>query len=425
MPALLHLFNHCWSTQTVPKAWKVGVIHLLGKKKAEEDPSQPSHFRPIALTSCVGKVFTSLLKQRWLSYMMENRYLNTSVQKAFIDGVPGCTEHHLKLLSIISEAQRKHKSLSVCWLDLANAFASVHHELIHFSLSHYHAPQVMVSTISNLYEDLTGVISSKAWTTNPIHLQIGVYQGDPLSVLVFNTVMNTLVDTITKQYPDLGYSHSSSPCSTNLLQYADDTSLIADGPSSCRSLLAATESWLTWSGMKANVPKCVSLAIHSSSGKPYDPELTLNGGPIPYIGDSTFRFLGPPVSVHSTSAQRQEATWYLKRWCGLARSADTSRLFLPKANGGLDLPELTTMYKKLHAAKAASYMCSRDPTVRSIATQETLREAAQRRPAYRPFQEVVDVMKEDPVPQRRRSPPKSRPKCRQQTMQPGSPTVQV
>ena len=302
MPALLHLFNHCWSTQTVPKAWKVGVIHLLGKKKAEEDPSQPSHFRPIALTSCVGKVFTSLLKQRWLSYMMENRYLNTSVQNAFIDNVPGCTEHHLKLLSIISEAQRKHKSLSVFWLHLTNAFGSFHHELIRFSLSHYHATQVMASTISNLYEDLTGVISSKAWTTNPIHLQIGVYQGDPLSVLVFNTVMNTLVDTITKQYPDLGYSHSSSPCSTNLLQYADDTSLIVDGPSSCRSLLAATESWLTWSGMKANVPKCVSLAIQSSSGKPYDPELTLNGEPIPYIGDSTFRFLGAPVSVHSTSA---------------------------------------------------------------------------------------------------------------------------
>ena len=161
--------------QTVPKAWKFGVIHLLGKKKAEEDPSQPSHFHPIALTSCVSKVFTSLLKQRWLSYMMENLYLNTPVQKAFIDGVPGCTEHHLKLLSIISEAQRKHKSLSVCWLDLTNAFGSVHHELIRFSLSHYHAPQVMVSTISNLYEDLTGVISSKAWTTNPIYLQIWVY----------------------------------------------------------------------------------------------------------------------------------------------------------------------------------------------------------------------------------------------------------
>ena len=151
----------------------------------------------------------------------------------------------IKLLSIISEAQRKHKSLAVCWIDLANAFGSVHHELIRFSLSHYHAPQVMVNTISNLYQHLTGVVFINSWTTNPIHIQIGVYQGDPFLVLVFNTVMNTLVDTITKRYPDLGYSLRSSPCKTNLLQYANDISLIADGSSSCRTLLAATETWLT------------------------------------------------------------------------------------------------------------------------------------------------------------------------------------
>ena len=84
MPALLHIFNTCWAVQRVPEAWKVGVIRLLGKKKAEDDPSKPTNFRPIALTSCIGKVFTSLVKQRWMSYMVGNNYLNTAVQKAFV-----------------------------------------------------------------------------------------------------------------------------------------------------------------------------------------------------------------------------------------------------------------------------------------------------------------------------------------------------
>ena len=83
-------------------------------------------------------------------------------------------------------------------------------------------------------------------------------------------------------------------------------SLIADKPFSCRTLLSATESWLSWSGMKANVPKCLSLAIHSSSSKPYNPELTMNEETIPYTGNSTFHFLGAPVSVHATSAQSIE-----------------------------------------------------------------------------------------------------------------------
>ena len=34
MPALLHLYNTCWSTHAAPQAWKVGAIHLLGKSKA-------------------------------------------------------------------------------------------------------------------------------------------------------------------------------------------------------------------------------------------------------------------------------------------------------------------------------------------------------------------------------------------------------
>ena len=306
MPALLHLFNKCWSSKCVPQAWKVGVTRLLGKKKAEADPCQPSNFRPIALTSCIGKVFTSVLKQRWMKYMLDNRYLNTTVQKAFVDGVPRCTQHHLKLLSTINEARRKHKSLCVCWLDLANAFGRIHHDLIRFSFSHYHALAAMTSMLSNLYQDLTGVVSTKSWLTDPIHLQIGVYQGDPLSVLVFNTVMNTLVDTITKCHPDLGYHLSSSSVKSNLLQYADDTSLV-DGPSSCKAMLTTTEAWLKWSGTKANVPKCMSLAIRVSSGKPYDPKLMLNEEAVPYFGDSTFHFLGAPVSLHNTSMQARES----------------------------------------------------------------------------------------------------------------------
>ena len=450
IPALLHIFNSCWGLQRVPEAWKVGVIRLLGKKKAEDDPSKPNNFRPIALTSCIGKVFTSLLKQRWMSYMVGYNYLNTAVQKAFVNGVPGCTEHHHKLLSTINDARRKHKSHCVCWLDLANAFDSDHHDLIRFSLQHYHAPQAMINMTCNLYQDLTGVVSTDAWQTDPFHLQVGVYQGDPLSVLVFNTVMNTLVDTITKSHADLGYFLGAS--SHNLLQYANDTSLIADGPSSCQTLLTTTEAWLEWSGMKANIPKCVSLAVRASSGKPYDPKLTLNGEVIPYIGDSTFHFLGAPVCIHGTEIQAREgllrkltsllekvdatlvsrqqklklyklaicprltwelsvnsfalswlesklqpiATKYLKKWCGLAKSADTGCMFLPKEHGGLNLPSLTTIYKKLQVTKAVAYTSSRDPLVRAIASRETRREATLQRPAFKPFQEVITAMQDDP-----------------------------
>ena len=76
------------------------------------------------------------------------------------------------------------------------------------------------------------------------------------------------------------------------------------------------------------------------------------------------------------------ATRYLKKWSGLARTADPNKLFLPKINGGLDLPELTTLYKKLHAAKAASFMYSQDPTVRAIASHATRQEECEKRALF-------------------------------------------
>jgi len=56
-------------------------IKLLGKRSAIDNPSTPSNFRPIALTSCIGKLFTSIVKSRWLNYMLENGYLDPRIQK--------------------------------------------------------------------------------------------------------------------------------------------------------------------------------------------------------------------------------------------------------------------------------------------------------------------------------------------------------
>ena len=194
--------------------------------------------------------------------------MDTNIQKAFVNGISGCTEHHCKLATIIREATVKHKSLSVCWLDLANAYGSVSHPLIQFALHHYNVP-----------------------------LQTGVYQGDPLSVVVFNTIMCTLIDAL-EPMKHLSYNLSGSRHSVHLLQYADDTCLVGNGPSSCQELLTQVERWLRWSGMKAKVPKCYALGIKSSTGKPFDPALTLHNQEIPFIQDKPFKFLGDTIQIH-------------------------------------------------------------------------------------------------------------------------------
>ena len=81
LPALHNIFNFCWLHSTVPSAWKLAAVKLIAKSSAEADPSSPTNFRPIALTSCVGKLFSTILRNRWLNYMITNMYFNKSVQK--------------------------------------------------------------------------------------------------------------------------------------------------------------------------------------------------------------------------------------------------------------------------------------------------------------------------------------------------------
>ena len=54
---------------------------------------------------------------------------------------------------------------------------------------------------------------------------------------------------------------------------------------------------------------------------------------------------------------------------GLAKSANTAMLYMMLSSGGLNLPSLTTLYKKLQVSRQCQLLTSSDPCVRRIAEQ--------------------------------------------------------
>ena len=203
-PALLDLFNRVIMEGYIPSAWKVAAVKLIPKSSAEEDPSLSVNFRPIAITPAVSKLFSGILKDRWMRHMKSNGFLDPDLQKAFLPTIPSVAEHQAKLAAIIRAARRDKRSLAVAWLDIANAYSSVHHSLIQFSLQHYHAPPEFCALMQLMYTGLSATISTEEWCTAPVPLEIGVYQGDPLSVAIFLTVINTLSVTLSTRQ-DLGF----------------------------------------------------------------------------------------------------------------------------------------------------------------------------------------------------------------------------
>ena len=93
------------------------------------------------------------------------------------------------------------------------------------------------------------------------------------------------------------------------VQYADDTCLVSNGPSSCTELLRTTEKWLKWSGMRPAVKKCQCVSIQGSTGRVVDPGLTLSGEKIPYVGSKPVHFLGGTIQI---PVHRQIGTYQIQ-----------------------------------------------------------------------------------------------------------------
>ena len=75
MVKLLELYNRVCVEGKLPSVWKEAVVILI--RKQGKDPGKPSSYRPIALTSNIGKIMERLVTER-LTYEIEKKGLLTS-----------------------------------------------------------------------------------------------------------------------------------------------------------------------------------------------------------------------------------------------------------------------------------------------------------------------------------------------------------
>ena len=84
---LATLYNKVLQTVYPPKSWSESVVKLIHKSGPLD---KPSNFRMIALTNCIGKVYHLILSNRFTDYLTANKYVDQTLQKAFLPGINGC-----------------------------------------------------------------------------------------------------------------------------------------------------------------------------------------------------------------------------------------------------------------------------------------------------------------------------------------------
>ena len=104
-----------------------------------------------------------------------------------------------------------------------------------------------------LYKHSTAVAQTDQWRSNPFAFKRGVFQGDPISpvifLLVFNPILQKLQENFHKGYKLGDISHVTTP-------YADDFCLISTNLKSHQKLINDIHSQITSMGMKLKPSKC-------------------------------------------------------------------------------------------------------------------------------------------------------------------------
>ena len=85
-------------------------------------------------------------------------------------------------------------------------------------------------------------------------------------------------------------------------------------------------------------------------------------------------------------------TRYLKKLCGLCKSADVNRMFLPQQYGGLGMPVISTLYKSTRVSKACQLMLSSDKFVQDLAYQQAKNKAQLSRPSFKPHTQAKTLL---------------------------------
>ena len=81
---------NCWENKHFPSEWKNGATILIHKKGSSSDPS---NFRPITLQPVLSKVMTSLIRNCIFTFVIENSYTESNLQKGFWSELSGTIEH--------------------------------------------------------------------------------------------------------------------------------------------------------------------------------------------------------------------------------------------------------------------------------------------------------------------------------------------
>ena len=294
--AILNLFNACLTTGTYP--WNIALVTPLHKKGDKYDRN---NYRAIAVGSNLGKLFSSILLGRLISYRNSN--CPDPVNQLGFCKYAQTSDHTFTLNTTIKKYLSQKKRLYSCFIDYRKAFDTVCREALLYKLYNLGIKGQFFKCLQHMYSSSKAKIKLINKVSEAMDVQSGTEQGHPMSPELFKCYLldmtKELDATNTTALPEL----NGVPL-THLL-WADDLVLLALDVFSLQQLINTVHKYCEMWGLSVNISKTAVL-VFNKSGRVLNESRGFKYGNTKIPSSKTYCYLGITFTLSGSLKISQE-----------------------------------------------------------------------------------------------------------------------
>ena len=185
---LLTFINKTWSEGYLPSQWRTAVITPILKKG--KPPSSPKSYRPISLTSCLGKLVEKMVNARLYYWLEQNKIIDNS-QTGFRRGCR-TGDPLFRLVQNVIDGFQEGKATTAVFIDLQQAYDRVWRKGLLLKLYNTGVHGKMLKWIQGFLTNRTIATKCDGATSSKRTLEEGLPQGSALSCTLFLVYINDL-----------------------------------------------------------------------------------------------------------------------------------------------------------------------------------------------------------------------------------------
>ena len=259
-PSLLAVCDEALASGALPASMTCGVVTLL--YKGEGSRAVLKHYRPITLLNCDYKVIAKVLANRMAGPLAE---VLDATQTGFLPG-RWIGDNVLSHLEEVDYLRATSEPGCIIFLDFEKAFDRTNRHWIQLCLDRLGFGTGVQRWVSIIHANTAVQVLYNGWRTDHFPLHSGVYQGSPLSPLLFNVAAQPLASFLRQLHAGgrlRGIALPDGSCAPVCQQHADDTTLHLRAPRDVKVALDdGVEVYCAATGAKLNRGKSKGLAFN-------------------------------------------------------------------------------------------------------------------------------------------------------------------